>query len=156
VARALGWGTLVAVAVAVLAGLLRLWIWLLALEPLALGLVIGEASAVPSTARHRRPPGWSYAYVFGLSFGAYLLVHVVFWLASAGVPPTQSLVAFLEAAPSATSAPLFERVDLARQIALATGGATGLKYWIWALEGLLMASATALAYRGGSVRKLAT
>ncbi len=140
----------------VLTGFLRIWVWILALEPIALGVVIGEAAAVPSSVRHHRPPAWSYAYVFGLACFAYLLVHVIFWLASSGFMPSQSLTSFLRSAPSATATAFFQSVDLARQISLATGGATALKYWLWALEGLLMGAAAALAYRGGSVRKLKT
>ncbi|NIN72947.1 MAG: hypothetical protein GTO46_13675 [Gemmatimonadetes bacterium] len=153
-ARALAWGTIVALVGAVLTGVLRIWIWILALEALALGVVIGEAAAIPSSVRHRRPPRWSYAYVFGAACFAYMLVHVVFWLASGGFTPDQSLFAFLRSAPSATATPFFQSVDLARQISLATGGSTALKYWLWVFEGLLMGSAAMLAYRGGSVRKL--
>ncbi len=138
----------------VLAGFLRVWIWILALEAAALGVVIGEASAVPSSARHRRPPAWSYVYVFSLALATYALVHVVFWLVSEGFPPPVSLFAFLRAAPSATATPFFQSVDLARGISLATGGATALKYWLWVIEGLLMGGSAVLAYRGGSVRKL--
>lgn len=154
VARALVWGTAVALLLAVLAGALRAWVWLIALEPVAIGLIIGEAAAVPTTGRHRRPPRWSYGYVFLVSGCAYGLIHVTFWLGTAGLPPSVSLLAFLRAVPSATAAPIFQRVDLARQIALATGGATQLKYWLWAAEGLLMAMAAVFAYRGGSVRHL--
>jgi hypothetical protein len=153
-ARALAWGTIVALVGAVLTGVLRIWIWILALEAIALGVVVGEAAAIPSSVRHRRPPRWSYAYVFGVACFAYVLVHVVFWLASGGFVPDQSLFAFLRAAPSATAASFFREVDLARQISLATGGSTALKYWLWVFEGLLMGSAAVLAYRGGSVRKL--
>jgi hypothetical protein len=85
-----------------------------------------------------------------------MLVHISFWLASEGFAPTRSLLDFLRAAPSATAAPIFQSVDLARQVALATGGATALKYWLWVGEGLLMGVAAALAYRGGSIRKLKT
>jgi hypothetical protein len=144
----------VALVAAVLTGVLRIWIWILALEAIALGVVIGEAAAIPSSVRHRRPPRWSYAYVFVTGCFAYLLVHVVFWLASGGFVPDQSLFAFLRAAPSATATSFFRDVDLARQISLATGGSTALKYWLWVFEGLLMGSAALLAYRGGSVRKL--
>lgn len=139
---------------AALTGVLRIWIWILALEAIALGVVIGEAAAIPSSARHRRPPRWSYAYVFGTACFAYALVHVVFWLASGGFVPDQSLFAFLRTAPSATAASFFREVDLARGISLATGGSTALKYWLWVFEGLLMGLAAMLAYRGGSVRKL--
>lgn len=139
---------------AVLTGFLRIWIWILALEPIALGVVIGEAAAVPSSVRQRRPPRWSYAYVFGTACFGYILVHVIFWLASDGFVPSQTFFAFLRAAPSATATPFFQSVDLARQISLATGGATALKYWLWVVEGLLMGAAAMLAYRGGSVRKL--
>ncbi len=139
-----------------LTGVLRIWIWILALEPIAVGVVIGEAAAIPSSVRHRRPPAWSYSYVFGLGCLAYLAVHIVFWLASEGFVPSQSLFAFMRAAPSATATPFFQSVDLARQISLATGGTTALKYWLWVAEGLLMGSAAMLAYRGGSVRKLKT
>jgi hypothetical protein len=45
---------------------------------------------------------------------------------------------------------------LLRQISLATGGATVIKYWLWVAEGLLMGLAAVLAYRGGSVRRLKT
>jgi hypothetical protein len=155
-ARALGWGTVVALVAAVLTGLLRQWVWVLALEPIAIGFVIGEAAAVPSSVRHRRPPTWSYAYIFGLGCAAYILAHLAFWCAIEGIPPTRSFLEFLEVAPSATAAPLFHSVDLARQISLATGGATALKYWLWAAEGLLMGAAALLAYRGGSVRRLKT
>jgi hypothetical protein len=144
----------VALVGAVLTGVLRIWIWILALEAIALGVVIGEAAAIPSSVRRRRPPGWSYAYVFGTACLAYMLVHIVFWLASGGFMPDQSLFAFLRTAPSATATPFFQSVDLARQISLATGGSTALKYWLWVFEGLLMGSAAMLAYRGGSVRKL--
>jgi len=144
----------VALVGAVLTGVLRIWIWILALEAIALGVVIGEAAAVPSSVRHRRPPRWSYAYVFVTGCFAYALVHVVFWLASGGFVPDQSLFAFLRTAPSATATSFFRDVDLARQISLATGGSTALKYWLWVFEGLLMGSAAMLAYRGGSVRKL--
>lgn len=137
-----------------LAGVLRIWVWLLALEPLALGVVIGETAAVPSSVRHRRPPLWSYAYVFALAVGAYVTVHITFWLASQGFFPTVGLGTFMERAPSATAAPFFHNVDLARHIALATGGATALKYWLWVWEGLLMGMAAVLAYRGGSIRRL--
>ena len=126
----------------------------MALEPTAIGLIIGEAAAVPSTARHRRPPRWSYGYVFLLAGVAYGLIHVTFWLTAAGLPPSQSLLTFMRSAPSATAAPFFQHVDVARQIALATGGATQLKYWLWLAEGLLMAVAAVFAYRGGSVRHL--
>jgi hypothetical protein len=153
-ARALAWGTIVALVAAVLTGVLRVWIWILALEAIALGVVIGEAAAVPSSVRHRRPPRWSYGYVFVMACVAYVLVHVVFWLASGGFVPDQSFFAFLRAAPSATATPFFQSVDLARQISVATGGSTVLKYWLWIAEGLLMGSAAVLAYRGGSVRKL--
>ncbi len=145
---------MLALVAAVLTGFLRVWIWILALEAAALGVVIGEAAAVPSSVRHRRPPGWSYVYVFALALVAYALVHVVFWLASAGFPPSVSLFSFLRAAPSATATPFFQSVDLARGISLATGGATSLKYWLWVIEGLLMGGTAVLAYRGGSVRKL--
>jgi hypothetical protein len=155
-AVALTWGTVVALVAAVLTGFLRIWIWILALEAIALGVVIGEAAAAPSSVRHRRPPQWSYAYVFGLACFAYMLVHVTFWLASDGIMPTQSFFAFLRSAPSATATPVFQSVDLARQISLATGGATALKYWLWVAEGLLMGLVAVLAYRGGSVRKLKT
>ncbi len=154
VSRALAWGTALALVAAVLTGFLRVWIWILALEAAALGVVIGEAAAVPSSVRRRRPPAWSYYYVFALALVAYVLVHVVFWLASAGFPPSVSLFAFLRAAPSATATPIFQSVDLARGISLATGGATALKYWLWVIEGLLMGGTAVLAYRGGSVRKL--
>ncbi len=147
---------MVALVLAVLTGFLRVWIWILALEAAALGVVIGEAAAVPSSARQRQPPRWTYFYVFVLACLAYVLVHVVFWLASEGFPPSQSFLAFLRAAPSATATPFFQSVDLARQISLATGGATALKYWLWVVEGALMGGAAALAYRGGSVRKLKT
>ncbi len=119
-------------------------------------MVVGEAAAIPSFVRHRQPPRWSYAYVFGLGFVAYLLVHIVFWLASEGFVPSHSLFEFLRASPSATATPFFQSVDLARQISLATGGATALKYWLWFSEGLLMGAAATIAYRGGSVRKLKT
>ncbi len=145
---------MVAFVSAVLTGVLRLWIWILALEPLALGFVIGEAAAVPSSARHRQPPALTYLFVFLLAGTAYLFVHVVFWLASGGFFPMQSFGEFLGSAPSSTAVPFFQSVDLARQLALATGGATALKYWIWMFEGLLMSGAAVLAYRGGSVRKL--
>lgn len=145
---------MLALVAAVLAGFLRIWIWILALEAAAIGVVIGEAAAVPSSFRRRQPPTWSYAYVFCLAIVAYALVHVVFWLASAGFPPSLSLFAFLRAAPSATATPFFQSVDLARGLSLATGGATALKYWLWVMEGLLMGGAAVLAYRGGSVRKL--
>lgn len=119
-------------------------------------MIIGEAAAIPSSVRHRRPPRWSYGYLFFLAVFAYLLVHVVFWLASDGFPPPRSLIAFLRAAPPATASRAFQSIDLARQVSLATGGATALKYWLWILEGLLMGSAAVVAYRGGSVRKLKT
>ena len=154
--RALVWGTVLALTTAVLTGVLREWIWLLALEPIALGVVIGEAAAVPSSVRGRRPPAWGYAYVAGIAAVAYAFVHITFWLASQGFVPELGLIEFLRAAPSATAAPFFQSVDLARQIARATGGATALKYWLWGFEGLLMAAAAALAYRGGSIRKLKT
>jgi hypothetical protein len=144
----------VALVAAVVAGTLRQWIWILALEPIALGVVIGEAAAVPTAARHRKPPRWSYAYVFALAAISYALVHVSFWLASEGFTPQRSFLAFLVSAPSATAAPLFQSVDVARQISLATGGATALKYWLWAGEGAFMALTAALAYLGGSVRRL--
>ncbi len=137
-------------------GVLRIWIWILALEPIALGVVIGEAAAAPSSARHRQPPRWSYGYVFALGCLSYLLVHLVFWIASTGFPPSESLFPFLRAAPSATATPLFQSVDLARQLALATGGASGLKYFLWMAEGVLMGFAASLAYRAGSVRTLRT
>lgn len=156
VARALVLGTLIGLLIAILAGLVRLWVWVLGLEPVALGLVLGEASASPSTSRHRRPPTWSYGYVLALGCLAYLVIHVVFWLASQGFWPSTSFLAFLQAAPSATAAPLFQEVDLARQIALATGGTTQLKYWLWVCEGSAMGLSALLAYRGGSVRKLRT
>jgi hypothetical protein len=156
VRRALVVGSIVALVAAAAAGVLRIWIWILALEPLALGVVIGEAAAAPTSARHRWPPPWSYAYVFGIGFLAYLTVHLVFWLASSGFPPSVSLFAFLKAAPSATATPLFQSVDIPRQLALATGGATALKYFIWLVEGILSGCAAALAYRAGSVRMLRT
>lgn len=152
--RALAWGTVVGLAVGVLAGVLRNWIWLLALEPVALGVVIGEAAAVPSSVRHRRPPSWGYAYVFLLACTSYALVHVTFWLASQGFVVTVGLGEFLRTAPSATATPFFQSVDVAREIALATGGATALKYWLWLFEGALMGTTAVLAYRGGSVRRL--
>ncbi len=145
---------MLALVVGVLAGFLRVWIWILALEAAAIGVVIGEGAAVPSSVRHRRPPTWSYLYVFCLALVAYALVHIVFWLASEGFPPSLSLLAFLRAAPSATATPFFQSVDLARGLSLATGGATALKYWLWVMEGLLMGGVAVLAYRGGSVRKL--
>lgn len=151
---ALAWGTAVALVLGVLAGILRLWLWILAIEPLALGFVVGEASAVPSSVRHRRPPPWSYAYVFLLALGSYLLVHVSHWLAVDGFVPAGSVLSFLSSVPSSTGARFFQDVDLARQISLATGGTTVLKYWLWGLEGLLMGTAAALAYRGGSIRRL--
>lgn len=153
-ATALAWGTAVALVLSILAGILRVWLWVLAIEPLALGFVVGEAAAVPSSVRHRRPPVWSYSYVFLLGFGAYVLVHVSHWLAVDGFVFTSSFVDFLSSTPSSTGAPFFQSVDLARQISLATGGATALKYWLWAVEGLLMGTAAALAYRGGSIRRL--
>lgn len=145
-----------ALVAAVLTGFLRIWIWILALEAVAIGVVIGEAAAVPSSVRRRQPPRWSYLYVFGLGCLSYLLVHVTFWLASGSFRPQQTFFAFLRAVPSATATPFFQSVDLARQISLATGGATVIKYWLWAAEGLLMGLAAVLAYRGGSVRKLKT
>ncbi|UCF19245.1 MAG: hypothetical protein JSU87_15160 [Gemmatimonadota bacterium] len=154
--RALASGTIVALAAAALTGLLRNWIWILALEPIAVGVVIGEAAAVPSSARKRRPPVWSYVYVFVVAALGYVLIHVFFWLSSESFMPSQSLFAFLKSAPSATATPFFQSVDLARGIALATGGATTLKYWIWVIEGLLMASSAALAHFGASVRRLKT
>ena len=138
----------------VLAGILRIWLWLLALEPLAMGVIIGEATASPSSVRQRQPPRWSYLYVFLLACSSYLLVHVSHWLAADGFTPAGSFLDFLAGAPSSTAAPFFQSVDLARQISLATGGATALKYWLWVVEGLMMGSAAMLAYRGGSVRKL--
>ncbi len=141
---------------AALTGFLRKWVWILALEPIAIGVVIGETAAVPTSARRRRPLAWSYAYVFLLCGFSYLMAHVVFWISSSGIWPAQSFSEFLRSAPSATAAPFFQSVDFARQISLATGGATALKYWIWVVEGLLMAVAGALAYRGGSVRRLRT
>jgi hypothetical protein len=141
---------------AVLTGFLRLWIWILALEPIAIGVVIGEAAAVPSFIRHKRPPAWSYVYVLALGCAAYGLVHLSFWFATEGFPPVRSFAEFLAAAPSATATPFFQSVDLARQISLATGGATALKYWLWVLEGLLMGGAALLAFRGGSIRRLKT
>ncbi len=152
--QALAWGTVVALVAAVLTGFLRIWVWVLALEAIAIGVVIGEAAALPSSVRSRQPPRWSYLYVFGLASFSYLLVHITFWLASGGFRPEQSFFAFLHAVPSATATPFFQSVDLARQISLATGGATVIKYWLWAFEGLLMGLAAMLAYRGGSVRKL--
>lgn len=150
----MAWGTLLALAVALLTGILRTYIWILGLEPVALGVVLGEAAAVPSSVRHRRPPRWSYAYIFTLGLTTYVLVHLVFWLTSVGVLPSESFLQFLQGAPSATATPFFQSVDLARDISLATGGATAIKYWIWAAEGLLLAGAATLAYRGGSVRLL--
>lgn len=152
--QALAWGTVVALVAGVLTDFLRIWIWVLALEAIAIGVIIGEAAAVPSSVRRKQPPRWSYFYVFGLACFAYLLVHITFWLASGGFHPRQSFFAFLSAAPSATATPFFQSVDLARQISLATGGATVIKYWLWAGEGLLMGLSAVLAYRGGSVRKL--
>lgn len=152
--NALAWGTVVAFVLSVLAGILRLWLWILAIEPLALGFVLGEAMAVPTSVRHRRPPGWSYIYVFSLACASYVLVHVSHWLASDGFGSVHSFLTFLSSAPSSTGARFFQSVDLARQISLATGGATVLKYWLWALEGLLMGTAALLAYRGGSIRRL--
>ncbi len=99
---------------------------------------------------------WSYIYVFLVAAFSYALIHVFFWLSSESFTPSQSLFAFLRSAPSATATPLFQSVDLARGIALATGGATTLKYWIWVIEGLLMASSAALAHFGASVRRLKT
>lgn len=156
VVRALIWGSVVALTLAIFSGLIRKWVWVLGLEPIALGLVIGEAAAVPSTSRHRRPPLWSYFYIVALGTGAYALIHLVFWWSSQGVWPAESFFSFLRAAPSATAAPLFQEVDLARQIALATGGTSELKYWIWATEAGVMGLAALLAYRGGSVRRLRT
>jgi len=153
-AIALAWGTAVALVLSVLAGILRVWLWILAIEPLALGFIVGEAAAVPSSVRHRRPPRWSYAYVFLLACGSYLLVHVSHWLAVDGFTFDSSFVAFLSGAPSSTGARFFQDVDLARQISLATGGAAVLKYWLWAVEGVLMGTAAVLAYRGGSIRRL--
>ncbi len=137
-----------------LTGFLRIWIWILALEAIAIGVVIGEAAAVPSSVRRRQPPRWGYVYVFWLGCVSYLLVHITFWLASGSFRPQQTFFAFLRAVPSATATPFFQSVDLARQISLATGGATVIKYWLWVAEGLLMGLAALLAYRGGSVRKL--
>jgi hypothetical protein len=151
---ALAWGAAVALVLSMLAGILRLWLWILAIEPLALGFVIGEAAAVPSSVRHRRPPPWSYAYVFLLASGSYVLVHVSHWLAVDGFMFGISFLDFLSSAPSSTGARFFQNVDLARQISLATGGAAALKYWLWGAEGLLMGTAAVLAYRGGSVRRL--
>jgi hypothetical protein len=155
-ARALAWGTVVALASAVLTGMLRVWIWIPVLEPLAIGVLVGEAAAVPSSVPHRRPPGWSYAYVFAVGLASYLLVFVAFWLAGTGFALDRSFLEFLRGVPSTTAAPLFRGLDVARRLALATGGATALKYWLWALEGLLLGGAAALAYRGGSVRRLKT
>jgi hypothetical protein len=152
----LAWGTVVAFVLGALAGILRLWLWLLALEPVAMGVVIGEAAASPSSVRHRRPPRWSYLYVFLLACSSYFLMHVSHWLAADGFTPARSFLDFLSSAPSSTSAPFFQSVDLARQISLATGGATALKYWLWAAEGLLMGSAAVLAYRISSIRRLKT
>ncbi len=154
VMRGLYIGTMVALAIAVVTGVLRTWIWVLALEPLALGVVVGEAAAAPSSARHRQPPRWSYGYIFGVSFAAYLLIHLIFWLASTGIPPSMSLFDFLRAAPTATV--LFRGVDLQRQLSLATSGAAEFKYVLWLAEGLLMGLAACIAYRGGSVRTLGT
>jgi hypothetical protein len=153
-AIALAWGTAVALVLSVLAGILRVWLWILALEPLALGFIVGEAAAVPSSVKHRRPPRWSYAYVFLLACGSYLLVHVSHWLAVDEFVFSSSFLGFLASAPSSTGARFFQEVDLARQISLATGGAAALKYWLWAAEGLLMGTAAILAYRGGSIRRL--
>jgi hypothetical protein len=152
--QALAWGTVVALVAAVLTGFLRIWIWVLALEAVAIGVIIGEAAAVPSSVRRKQPPRWSYYYVFGLACFSYLLIHITFWLASSGFMPEQSFFAFLRAVPSATATPFFQSVDLARQISLATGGATVIKYWLWVAEGVLMGLSAVLAYRGGSVRKL--
>lgn len=152
--NALAWGSVVALVLGVLAGILRMWLWILAIEPLALGFVLGEAAAVPSSVRHRRPPRWSYVYVLFLACGAYVLVHVSHWLAIDGFAPAHSFLEFLSTAPSSTGARFFQDVDLARQISLATGGAAFLKYWLWALEGSLMGAAALLAYRGGSIRRL--
>lgn len=152
--NALAWGTVVALVASVLAGILRLWLWILAIEPLALGFVLGEAMAVPTSVRHRRPPRWSYFYVLLLACASYVLVHVSYWLASEGFGSVHSFLAFLSSAPSSTGARFFQSVDLARQISLATGGASVLKYWLWVLEGSLMGTAAVLAYRGGSIRRL--
>jgi hypothetical protein len=152
--NALAWGTVVALVLSVLAGILRLWLWILAIEPLALGFIMGEAAAVPSSVRRRRPARWSYVYVLFLAVGAYALVHVSHWLASDGFGSAESFLSFLSSAPSSTGTRFFQSVDLARQISLATGGAAALKYWLWALEGALMSTAAVLAYRGGSIRRL--
>lgn len=140
--------------VAVLAGILRIWVWVFVLEPIALGFVIGEATAEPSSVRHRRPSAWIHGLILGEGVLAYALVHVVYWLASQGFLPTQSLIEFLRAAPSATAVPFFRSVDLARELALVTGGTTALKYWIWGVEAVFMGTAAALAYFGGSFRRL--
>lgn len=153
--RALAGAALVAVAVAALTGLLRTWIWVVALEPAAIGVIIGEAAAVPSSARHRRPPRWSYLYIFTLGCLAYALVHVFFWLVSGGVTDPGSLVAFLRDAPSGASVALWQNAEAASE----TGGAapsSSLKYWLWVAEGGLMGLSASMAYRGGSVRKLKT
>lgn len=143
-----------ALVLSVLAGIVRLWLWILAIEPLALGFVVGEAAAVPSSVRRRRPRAWSYAYVFLLASGSYVLVHISHWLAVDGFVFGSSFLSFLASAPSSTGARFFQNVDLARQISVATGGAAALKYWLWAVEGLLMGTAAVLAYRGGSIRRL--
>lgn len=152
--RSLAWGAVVAFFVAVLAGILRTWVWVLVLEPIALGFVIGEATAEPSSVRHRRPSGWIHGLVLAEGVLAYTLVHVVYWLATQGFLPAQSFIDFLRAAPSATAVPFFRSVDLARELALVTGGTTALKYWIWGVEAVLMGAAAALAHLGGSFRRL--
>ena len=153
VMRALVWGTVVAGVGALVLGLLKVWIWIIALEPIALGFVLGEVAAVPSSARHRRPPAWTYLYLFALACLTYALVHVVFWLASEGFPPDQSFLSFLRSAPSATATPLIGDLQLVQWTSSA-GGPSSIKYLLWLAEGLLMAIAAALAYRGGSVRQL--
>ena len=145
---------MVALVAAAVAGFLRIWVWILGLEPLAIGVVIGEAAAVPSSARHLRPPRWSYTYVFLLGCLAYLLVHAVFWMASGGLTEPGSLIAFLREAPSGAAAPLLHSADPTGDLSAAVAGTSALKYWLWAGEGLLTGLAATIAYRGGSVRRL--
>lgn len=145
-------GSIVALAAAIVAGLLREWIWVPGLEPLALGVVIGESAATPSSARGQRPPRWSYSYVFAIALLAYLGVHISFWGLSTGFPPDQSLLAFLRSSQQTGAIAFLQGSDV--DPAAAPAGVPLLKYSLWVAEALLMGASAGLAYRAGSVRKL--
>ena len=138
--------TLVAIGAAVTTGILRIWIWIAVLEPLAMGVVIGEAAAIPSSARHRRPPRWTYGYILLLGGLAYVLAHLTFWLSSGGAEAA-SFVSYLSLELSASHG---SDLSVGRPAFVPRG------YWLWIGEGTLMGLAAMVAYWGGSLRKLKT